>query len=163
MQELTKKSVEEIPLSFIGAIQTATYETFTKINGQEVVCELQDYDPIEGIFGSISFTGAQAWSLTLGFPRTTAEALGPIFAGVEVPFHDEDMGDMICELTNILAGWVIAELRKENFSAQMAFPTVARGHETGLFVPKGLSSLRLCFNSRAGKFWVKVIVLPSQP
>ena len=89
-----------------------------------------------------------------------ATALGPVFAGFGVPYESEDMGDMIGELTNVLAGVVIGELAKEQFHAQMAFPTVARGHESGLFLPKNHAEQRLCFSSSVGKFWVKIIALP---
>lgn len=158
MEEQTQMDV--IPSSLLDAVQQAACETFTKISGQETVCEMKDYEKIEGIFGSISFTGDRVWSLTLGVPRSTAIALGPIFAGFDVPFESEDMGDMVGELTNVLAGVVIAELAKEQFHAQMAFPSVARGHESGLFTPKSLPSVRLCFNSLAGKFWGKITVMP---
>lgn len=141
------------------AVQQATCETFTKISGQEAMCELTDYQKIEGIFGSISFTGERVWTLMLGVPRDTATALGPVFAGFDAPFDSEDMGDMIGELTNVLAGVVIGELAKSKFHAQMAFPTVARGHESGLFLPKNHAELRLCFSSSVGKFWVRIITL----
>lgn len=149
-----------IPDRLMHAVEQATCETFTKISGQEVVCELSDYQETEGIFASIAFTGERVWTLMLGVPRDTATALGPIFAGFDVPFESEDMGDLIGELVNVLAGAVIAELAKEKFHAQMAFPTVARGHESELFLPQNSAELRLCFSSSAGKFWVRIIALP---
>ena len=52
---------ELIPEVLTMAVQRATCETFTKISGHEALCKMADYQKIEGIFGSISFTGERAW------------------------------------------------------------------------------------------------------
>src|SRR5207244_10134077 len=111
----------------------------------------------DGVVGIISFMGGLSWSLMLGLPRETATALALAFAGFEIPFDSADMGDVVGELANVLAGGVSARLDTAGVAAQMSLPTVARGSDVELLLPGGLPSQRLPFASARGQFWVKVV------
>jgi len=56
------------------------------------------------IIAVISLVGDVEWSIFLGLPRETVPVLVAKFAGFEIPFDSEDMGDAVGELANILAG-----------------------------------------------------------
>lgn len=111
----------------------------------------------DGLVGIISFTSDVPWSLLLGLPRETAITFAVKFTGMEIDFDSPDMGDLVGELTNILAGDATAQLDAVGITAQMSVPTAARGSDLEILLPGGLPSVRMNFSSPEGDFWVKVV------
>ena len=75
------------------------------------------------VLSVISLVGGVDWSIFLGLPKDTAVALAKSFAGFDIPFESDDLGDAIGELSNILAGNVKARLdrvgiKTEDLAAQ---------------------------------------------
>lgn len=148
-----------VPETLIEAVKRATLATFAMIVGEEPSYEGDgDRHPkCDGLVGIISFTGDVPWSLMLGLPRETAMALAVKFTGMEVDFDSPDMGDIVGELANILAGDATAQLDAVGITVQMSVPTAARGSDLEMLLPGGLPSVRLNFSSSEGDFWVKVV------
>ena len=164
---MTQTTLESTPLNTNGhvpetlteSVKQATIATFTMICGEEPYYEGDnDNRPkCDGLIGIISFTGDVPWSLMLGLPRETAMALAVKFTGIEIDFDGPDMGDIVGELANILAGDATAQLDAIGITVQMSVPTAARGSDIEMLLPGGLPSVRLNFSSPDGDFWVKVV------
>ncbi len=141
------------------SIKQATIETFAMIGGEEPSYGGNgDSRPkCDGLVGIVPFTGDAPWSLLLGLPRETAMALAVKFTGMEIDFDSPDMGDMVGELANILAGDATAQLDALGITGQMSVPTAARGSDIEMLLPGGWPSMQLNFSSPDGDFWVKVV------
>ncbi|MCS6861883.1 MAG: chemotaxis protein CheX [Abditibacteriales bacterium] len=148
-----------VPATLVEAVQRATVATFSMICGEEpsYIGDGNDRPKYDGLVGIISFTGDVPWSLMLGLPRETAMALAVKFTGMEIDFDSPDMGDVVGELANILAGDATAQLDAVGVTVQMSVPTAARGSDLEMLLPGGLPSVRLNFSSPDGNFWVKVV------
>jgi len=110
-----------------------------------------------GIMGVISFFGDPVWSLSLVLPETTAVAASKSFTGMDIPFDSPDMGDLVGEMANVMAGDIVARLDAEGITAQMSLPTVARGHDVELLAPSNACTARIKFVSPTGDFWFRLI------
>jgi chemotaxis protein CheX len=147
LEECLKQSVEAVMTMICGG------ET------QYLGCP-HDGMPCEGIFGMISLAGPTVCSLVLELPRPTAIGLALAFAGYAIDFESTDMGDVVGELANILAGDFVARLSEVRITATLSIPVVARGQEVEILLPSELPSLRLAFMVPAGIFWIKVATVP---
>lgn len=147
----------------MDAVKQAVLATFTMICGVEPSCETDMKEEVchDGMVGIISFVGDHSWCLMLGLPRETTTRLAIAFAGFEIPMDSVDMGDVIGELANVLAGHVSARLEDAGLIAQMSLPTVARGQNVELLLPHALPTRRMPFLSAQGEFWVKVLMARS--
>lgn len=104
----------------------------------------------------ISFFGTTPWAMTLVLPEKTAVAMALKFTGFDVPFDCSDMGDVVGELTNVLAGEIVAQLSRRNVQSQMSLPAVARGNDIDLLKAAGSPVSRLEYESNQGPFWFDV-------
>ncbi|HEY3281975.1 MAG TPA: chemotaxis protein CheX [Armatimonadota bacterium] len=112
----------------------------------------------DGIVGIISFVGDLPWTMMLGLPRPTAAAVALAFVGCEVEFESGDMGDVVGEMANIIAGDVVARLDEAGLTVEMGIPAVTRGHDMEMLSPEGTPGVRLQFELPAGPFWTEVVV-----
>ena len=108
------------------------------------------------IFAVISLVGDVEWSVFLGLPRGTATATAARFAGFDIPFDSDDMGDAVGELTNILAGHVKALLDKRGLRAEISLPSVVRAENLAVLNRRDLQVAKTCFNSELGNLWAGV-------
>ena len=124
-------------------------------------------EPLEGntdlatggvIIGIISLVGDIEWSVFFGMPRDTAVATACKFAGFEIPFESDDMGDAIGELTNMLAGQVKLNLDQKGVSADISLPSVIRAENMTVLVQRQNSTDKRCFDSELGKLWTGVMI-----
>jgi len=107
---------------------------------------------INGIVGMISVLGDVHWSVMLAMPRETACAISQAFAGFEIDYDSEDMGDLVGEIANVLAGDVLLRLERLGVHADMSLPAVMRGTAMGVMLPDQKPLLVSCFNSSLGPF-----------
>ncbi len=110
------------------------------------------------MIGIISLLGDVEWVIFLGLPRDTATPLAAKFAGFEIPFEGEDMGDAIGELANIFAGQVKATLDTHGIKAEISLPTVIRAQGLEILRQTGSAAKKACFDSTLGKLWVGLAV-----
>lgn len=158
MSTLHSSSHGQLPPELMQGVKQALLASFSTICGAEPVhLETQEEVPrCDGIVGIISFVGTLSWSLMLGLPRETASAMALQFAGFEIEFDSPDMGDVVGELANVMAGQVTVQMEKMGIRAEMSLPTVARGSDVEMLLPGYLPSARMYFDSAPGKFWVKI-------
>lgn len=111
----------------------------------------------EGIVGIISYTGDITWIMMMSFPKDCAVGLFARFAGFEVDYDSPDMGDVVGEMANILAGNVVGCLNDRNFKCAMSLPTLIRGYNVEPMPPRGLPSKKLIVSMPDGIVIVKVV------
>ncbi len=110
------------------------------------------------IIAVISLVGDVDWSVFLGLPRQTAISIAAKFAGFEIPFDSEDMGDAIGELANMLGGQVKALLDQRSVKANISLPSVIRAENMEVLVQRGVAGAKTCFDSTLGKLWTGAAV-----
>jgi len=116
----------------------------------------------EAIIAVISLVGAVELSLYLGLPRDVATGAAEAFAGFEIPFESEDMGDAVGELANILAGDVKVKMYDLGLKTEISLPNVMRGTNISVRPPTGVPSETTCFASPAGKLWLTVVAAKAE-
>jgi chemotaxis protein CheX len=135
-----------------------TESIFTTILGSETAYCEGGVDGIggEGVVGIISYVGDISWSMILVLPKESAIKMGNQFTGFEVPYDSPDMGDVVGELANVLAGDLVGRLSTEGVKVQMSLPTIMRGENVEPFLPRGIPSKKMGFSSSHGNFTLKV-------
>lgn len=110
------------------------------------------------IIALISLVGDVGWSVFISLPRTTAEAVAGHFAGFEIPFDSDDMGDAIGEVTNIFAGQIKALLDSKGVAADISLPSVMRADGLEVLIQHDSNSSKTCFDCELGRLWTGVVV-----
>jgi chemotaxis protein CheX len=139
-------------------VQTSVGITFDSIFGEPPTQFTIDeqIEPCARVASVISFFGSPPWAMTLVLPEPTAIAMARKFTGFDVPFDCADMGDVVGELTNVLAGEVVAQLTRRSIQSQMSLPTVARGHDVELLKSAGSPAVQIGYQSTLGRFWFEI-------
>lgn len=140
------------------AVREAVGATFASICGSAPTPSTSSDATRCCLVGFIAFVGDIEWTLGLVLPEDTAPLLAAKFAGFEIPFDSPDMGDVIGELANVLAGDVRARLEGKRLKTTMSLPCLARGQGAELFADHGQPSARLSFTTGAGMFWCELVV-----
>lgn len=164
---LTKNwsTVDCIPEEILDMVKKSVIDTFASISGEEPVYVDDDMakGPLNGMIGNIAvFNSEHTLSLMLAIPKETAISLSEIFVGMKLPFDSEDMGDLIGEIANILAGDVAANVEKVGFRGQSSLPTAARGSDLTLFMPSKPPTKKMKFSGSAGEFWLTTVLSESK-
>jgi len=115
----------------------------------------------DGVVGIISFVGDASWILMLALPKDSAETLAEKFCGFEVEYDSPDMGDVIGELANVMAGDIVARMGVEGVKVAMSLPTVLRGQNVEPFMPKGLPDKKMHYSLLGKDIMIKVAVAKS--
>lgn len=110
----------------------------------------------DGVVGIISFMGDINWIVMLELPKESAKAMASKFCGFEIDYDSADMGDVVGELANVLAGDIVARMGKEDLKAAMSLPTILRGHDVEPMLPSGLPLEKLHFDMPEGEFLMKI-------
>jgi CheY-specific phosphatase CheX len=119
--------------------------------------QAEESDPCAGIMSTISFLGDPCWAFALAFPEDAAVTIAKSFAGFDIEFDSPDMGDLLGEIANVVAGDISARLAQKGVKAQMSLPTVVRGGNVSLLVPHGVSTTRLMFSGPSGTCWFNLV------
>lgn len=148
----------QFPAVIADAVKQAVETTFASILGQSPACkgEASGTGSCAGVLGTISFMGEIPWTFSLMIPEATAPGLVVKFAGFETPYDSPDMGDVIGELANVIAGDIVARCEARRIKAQMSLPMIARGSDIEMLTPPGLPSVRLLYEIAEGGFWIKL-------
>jgi len=163
---LEKLNVAEgIPIEIVEMVKKSVINTFVSLSGVEPVYK-KDADqsgPLNGIIGNITvFNPDHTLSLMLAIPRETALFLSEVFIGMELPFESDDMGDLIGEISNILAGDVAANVEKVGFRGQSSLPMATRGSDLTLFMPNKPPTEKMKFTSDKGDFLLVMVLSESK-
>jgi chemotaxis protein CheX len=154
----------EMPPHLLEQTEISVVETFAKICNSEISRheEAIGCQKRVKIVGIISFVGDLMWSLSLVLPHDSAEEIAKKFAGFEIPFDSADMGDVVGELINVLAGVLSGNLERVGVSSHMSLPTVARGDAFELMRPENLVSRSLHFSITENDFLIEITAMRSQ-
>ncbi|MER3416321.1 MAG: hypothetical protein C4297_08950 [Gemmataceae bacterium] len=148
-------------------MEQAVVQMLGQILGEPVV--LVDQGPVdnghcphegEDLLAIIAFTGDIKWAYSLVLPKETATDMARRFAGFDIPYESQDMGDVVGEIANVLAGNVVALLDRQRIRCQLSVPTVARGRGIKIFGILDASQHRLHFEYSGGKFWFRLTAAP---
>lgn len=161
--QLTK--VDHIPEEIVGMVKESVVNTFASIIDEQLTCveDEEEGGPLNGIVGNITvFNSKQTLSLMFAIPKDTALHLSKVFIGMEIPFESDDMGDLIGEIANILAGDIAASVEKVGFRGQSSLPTATRGSNLTLFMPTKPPKEEMKFSSTNTEFWLTMVLSESK-
>ncbi|MCH8207859.1 MAG: chemotaxis protein CheX, partial [Nitrospinae bacterium] len=99
----------------------------------------------DGVVGIISYVGDITWLMMMGFPKDCAIGLVNKFTGFELDYDSPDMGDVVGEMANVLAGDIVARLREGCIKVTMSLPTIIKGSNVEPLLPRGFPSKKLIF------------------
>ena len=146
------------PPAVADAVRAAVEQTYSAIAGEKPVRQPDGSHALcPCVAGIISFVGQSPWTLSWFLTEDTAPAIAQKFTGMDIPFDSGDMGDVVGELVNVLAGEVVAQLDRRKITAQMSLPTVVRGSPLELMPEKGTDDLQLDYTSSQGTFWLRLM------
>ena len=117
----------------------------------------QDLAGEEVVLAIISLVGDLDWAVFVGLPRQTAIKVAHAFAGFDIPFESEDMGDAIGELTNILAGLVKSHLDAKGLEVAISLPTVVRAQGMEMLFQQKADVETFCYDCELGRFWCGLV------
>ncbi|HKK25115.1 MAG TPA: chemotaxis protein CheX [Gracilimonas sp.] len=160
------KKADHIPAEVTEIVKDSVINTFASICGeppQYLEIEDDNKEPLNGIIGNIAvFNPELTFSLMMAIPRETAMNISEAFIGIELPFESDDMGDLIGEIANILAGDVAANIEKIGFRGQSSLPTATRGSDLTLFMPNKPPTVKLKFSGVCGDFLLNMAMSESK-
>lgn len=159
------KKTNSIPVAIVDLVRESVINTFESICGEAPIYEgeMDHSKPLNGIIGNIAvFNPDLTLSLMIAIPRETAVNLSEVFLGMELSFDSEDMGDLIGEIANILAGDVAANIEKVGFRGQSSLPTATKGSDLTLFMPNKPPSVKMSFNGPTGEFILNMALSQSR-
>ncbi len=110
----------------------------------------------DAVAAVISLVGDLEWSLWLEFPRQTAMGVARAFAGIEVPFESDEMGDATGELLNMIAGDVKTKLSRHGLMTTLSLPSVIRGRQLCILAQSDQPSEQSRLKLRWGEAWLGV-------
>lgn len=159
------KKADHIPEIISEAVKESVINTFGSICGDAPIFieKMETQGPLNGIIGNIAvFNPDLTFSLMMAIPKATALKISEAFVGMELPFDSGDMGDLIGEIANILAGDVAANIEKVGFRGQSSLPTATRGSDLTLFMPNKPPTIKLNFSSSCGPFMLNMAMSESR-
>lgn len=148
----------EMPQVLTECVNGSVSSIFNTIIGSlpDYVGDDEDRKIGDGVVGIISFVGDVTWILMLALPRTSATKMATKFCGFDVSYESPDMGDVVGELANVLAGDIVARLSREGIKVAMSLPTIMRGHDVEPLLPRGLPAKKMHFSMPEGDLMVKM-------
>lgn len=152
---------EHMPEQLANCCKDSVVGIFNSIFGAEpILHENGESEKVgDGVVGIISFMGDVTWLLMLVLPRTSAQSIAYKFTNFEVPYDSPDMGDVVGELSNVLAGDIVARLSSQGIKVAMSLPTIMRGHDVEPLLPRGLPSTKMRYSIPAipdGTIYLKI-------
>ncbi|HYX07239.1 MAG TPA: chemotaxis protein CheX [Bacteroidales bacterium] len=157
--------LDKIPEEIVCKVRESVVNTIESIIGADVkyVDETNGEGPLNGIIGNINvFNSEHTLSLMLAIPKDSALHFSEVFMGMELPFESDDMGDLIGEISNILAGDVAANVEKVGFHGQSSLPTATRGSDLTLFMPNKPPTEKMKFIADDAEFWLTMVLSESK-
>jgi chemotaxis protein CheX len=149
-----------IPEELVTCVKDSVSSVFHKSFGDVPSFQVDDEETQKignGIVGIISFTGEITWLMMMGFPKDCATGLFARFAGFELDYDSPDMGDVVGEMSNILAGNIVGHLRESGVKCAMSLPTLIKGHNVEPLLPRDFPSKKLIVTMPDGIIVVKVV------
>jgi len=158
METVECRNKSEMPCALMDCITEAVSSTFASIYGREPLEKDGSSGASDGdsVLGIISLVGGLQCSIVLGLPRETAKAVTAKFAGFEIDYDGPDMGDVVGELANVVAGDAAGRLESHGIKADLSLPTVARGSDVEMIQQDKTMSRLVHYECTDGGFWVRI-------
>ena len=155
---MSLSSVSAEPMQYGESVEEAAINTLQSACGVQVAkLEENSLYASPFVLAVISLVGDVDWTVFLGLPQKTAVALAKNFAGFEIPFESDELGDAVGELANVLAGDIKCRLDKQGVKESISLPCVVTDGDLRVMIPKNSSVMKICFDSPVGKLLVGVI------
>jgi len=132
--------------------RAAAREVFaTMLNIEVAAIETEDdvaKPPIEisGVSGGVSFTGKMTGILYLNLTDGLAKAAANRILGDDPARSDEEVNDVVGELTNMVTGNLKSKMADRGFNCALSIPTVLRGLQVSVDNLQSPLSLTSSFN-----------------
>lgn len=116
-----------------GFVRGAVCEVFaTMLQLEAIADEGDDASPppvtISGVSGQVSFTGKMTGTLYQNFTEKLAKTCaGRIMGSDGVGLSDQEVNDVIGELTNMVTGNLKSKMADKGFNCTLSIPSVIRG------------------------------------
>lgn len=110
------------------------------------------------LLGMTSIIGGVHWAVSVGFTRPAAATIARTFAGVQTAMADEDLGDAIGELVNMIGGRIKFLLASREIAAHFTIPTVISASALRVLRPHPRNNAIsfVHYDSPAGQLWTAV-------
>ena len=151
---------EAVPEELASCVKVSVSSVFHKSFGYFPSFQDDDEEKVkigDGVVGIISYVGDISWLMLMGFPKECAKGLVAKFTGFELDYDSPDMGDVVGEMANVLAGDIVARLRDGSVKVSMSLPTVIKGHDVEPLLPSGLPCKKMIFTIPEGIVVIKVV------
>lgn len=146
--------------SFITPFIESTQSVFKTMLGETVTFKQPTRGGVDTsqyqVAGIIGMSGDVIGAVVLTFPTATAEAAVGAFVGSPMQVTDDDFGDAIGELANMVAGGAKAKLENRNVS--ISCPSVVTGESLNIQLPTDTIRITIPSTSALGDFAVVVCV-----
>lgn len=149
-----------IPDELVACVKVSVSSVFNKSFGNPPSFDIDDEESQkigDGIVGIISYTGDITWLMMMGFPKDCAVKLFAKFVGFELDYESPDMGDVVGEMANILAGNTVGCLGEKGVKCAISLPTIVKGHNVEPLLPQGIPSKNFVATMPEGIVVVKVV------
>ena len=112
------------------------------------------------VLGMLSVFGGVHWSVSLGFTCEAACGVASKFSGSEMKSVDQDVGDAIGEITNIVGGRLKLFLAAREIAVKFSLPVVVGGSGLQILAPHPMKSAisHTHFDSPVGRLWTAVSI-----
>lgn len=150
-------TAECIPEELTTCVHDSVIHCFGTMFGEAPVPVEEERSSVgEGVLGIISFVGDITWLLMVTLPKKSAESLALKFAGFELAYDSPEMGDVVGEVANVIAGDIVARLGKDEIKVAMSLPTIMKGHDVEPLLPRGIPTHLMLFKIQDDEIFVKV-------
>jgi len=155
---MTKSVPSQVPSAVVDSVRASLDNTYSAFFNEKPISANVARGVTDGpcIAGIISFLGDVNWSLSWILTPEVAPQLARKFAGFDIPFDSQDMGDLAGELVNVIAGEIVSQLEQRRVKSQMSLPTIVRGSALMLVPAQGPTIANLEYTSKEGTFWFRV-------
>lgn len=139
----------------IQATMAKMYGTFLSEKPSEEFIS-QNHHAGSCIAGIITFLGDEKFSFTWLLSHDVAPIIAKRFSGFDIPYDSADMGDVVGELVNVLAGEIVAQLESKKIVVRMTLPTVVKGSPLVLMPEVSPEVVNIEYVSKEGIFWFRL-------
>lgn len=144
-------------------VRGAVREVFSTMLSMEVVCD-EDLDDqllpptqVDGVSGSVGFTGKMSGVLYLNLPDPFAEKCGTQILGSET-LSQSEVNDVVGELTNMVTGNLKSKMADRGFNCTLSIPNVIRGGQISIDASQASISLHNVFREPTTGTTITVLV-----
>ncbi len=113
-------------------------------------------EAVGDITGIIGLTGHAEGSLAVSFSESCALKIVENMVGEKYKELNQEVGDCVGELTNMISGDARAQLQKLGFNFTAAIPTIVRGKNHSIrHLPQGGTTIMIPFITDEGNFYIE--------